>query len=320
MKQLALFYGGYSSEFDISRQSALNISKSIPDGWKVHLLEVKKTGWHVVEGENRYKVDLNSLSFTEGDTTINFDAGLIYIHGTPGEDGKLQAYLEMKGLPIVNSNALSSELSFDKWYCNQFLRSFNFPVAPSIRLTKGQAISPEEVVQKLGMPVFVKPTDSGSSFGITKVKESSELEAAIEFAFAEGKTVVIEGFLRGRELTCATYRNEEGLVDLPLTEIISNAEWFDYKAKYEGNSREITPADVPDSLVKEIQIMTKEIYELLQLKSVARVDYILVENQPFILEVNTIPGFTNASLVPQMLEAAGISQKEAWSSIFKTEL
>jgi D-alanine-D-alanine ligase len=320
MKNLALFYGGYSSEFDISRLSAENIRTALPDHYNVLMIEVTKNAWKVKIEEVYYAFDMNSLSATiEGEST-KIDVGLVFIHGDPGENGKIQAFLEMKGIPCVNTGALASELSFDKWYCNQFLRAFDVPVAKSVRIVRGEKVDSEEIISKLGLPVFVKPTDAGSSFGITKVKKTEDLESAVKHAFTEGGTVIIESFLDGNEVTCAVYGRKEGLLALPMTEIVSEGEFFDYDAKYLGKSQEITPARISEDLTLEIQGMTKRIYKLLGLSSISRVDYMLVKNRPFVIEVNTTPGFTSESLVPQMLACAGISQKQFWAEIMEYEL
>jgi D-alanine-D-alanine ligase len=211
-------------------------------------------------------------------------------------------------------------LSFDKWYCNQFLKTFGFKVASSVRLIKDQKYNASEIMEKLGLPVFVKPCDSGSSYGISKVNKSEELTPAINVAFSEGSSLVIESFLKGVEVTCGVYRNNTELVALPLTEIVSENEFFDYDAKYNGKSQEITPARISDENKNKIQASAKEIYELLNLRSIARIDFMLVEDVPYVIEVNTTPGFSDASIVPKMLETANISVGEFWRQILNTEL
>lgn len=319
MKNLALFYGGYSSEFEISKLSAHNIYRALPKRFNTYLTEVRQEGWFVIDGEDRQPVDLNDLTFPTKNGRKNIDVGLVYIHGDPGENGKIQAFMEMKGLPCINSSTLAAELSFDKWYCNSFLKNFGVLVAESIRLRKGEPVNAEEIIETLGLPLFVKPTDSGSSFGVSKVKQAADLQKAIDFAFEEGDMVIMESFLNGREVTCGVYRNVNGVVPLPLTEIISEGEFFDYEAKYEGHSQEITPADLSENIVREIQATTVKIYDLLNLRSVARVDFMLVGNTPYVIEVNAIPGFSKASLVPQQIEAHGISVEQFWTEILDAE-
>jgi D-alanine-D-alanine ligase len=265
-------------------------------------------------------LDLNSLSFTAGDKRIILDMGLVYVHGNPGENGKLQAFLEMKGIPCINSGALASELSFDKWYCNQFLKGFDILVAKSLFLTSKNDFSIDQIISELGLPVFVKPSDSGSSYGISKVKTKEELAPAIEFAFNEGNTILIESFLDGTEVTCGVYRKSDGVYALPLTEIASENEFFDYEAKYLGKSQEITPARVSDEIKLEVQTIAKRIYQLLQLKSISRIDFMIVNNIPHVIEVNTTPGFSPASIVPQMVACDGNTIKQFWTEIFEVEV
>jgi D-alanine-D-alanine ligase len=220
----------------------------------------------------------------------------------------------------VNANVLSSALSFDKWYCNQFLKSFDFPVAKAILLRKGDTINEQELIDALGLPLFVKPTDSGSSYGISKVKQIQDLPHAIDSAFKEGDTIVLESFLDGIEVTCGVYRTKNGLCALPLTEIVSENEFFDFEAKYQGKSNEITPARISSQQTLAIQERAKQIYHVLNLKSIARIDFMLVGETPYIIEVNTTPGFSSESIVPKMLQEAGISIRAFWESILETEL
>jgi D-alanine-D-alanine ligase len=226
----------------------------------------------------------------------------------------------MMGIPYLNSGVLASALSFDKWYCNQFLKGFGFKVAKSEILTEQTQVSNQALIEELGLPIFVKPADSGSSYGISKVKTAAELTPALELAFKEGKRVVLESFLDGLEVTCGVYRSTKGLVALPLTEIVSETEFFDYEAKYSGKSQEITPARVEDALRDKVQDTAKRIYDLLGLKAIARIDFMLVGQEPFVIEVNTTPGFSPASIVPQMLAAADISITDFWQEIIQVEL
>jgi D-alanine-D-alanine ligase len=320
MKRVGIFCGGFSSEFEISIKSAKTIQSHFPDGYKAYLIEVKRGGWSVVLNEDRIPFNLSTMSFEDSDGTKTLDVGMVYVHGDPGENGKLQAFLEIQGIPYVNSGPLASALSFDKWYCNQFLRGFEIPVAKSVRLLPSSHFSGEQIIQELGLPLFVKPTDSGSSYGISKVKQSGELQPAIDAAFKEGNQIVLEAFLDGTEVTCGVYRTKEGLQTLPLTEISSKNEFFDYEAKYQGLSDEITPARISEAQAKRVEELAVKVYELLQLRSIARVDFMLVGDTPYVIEVNTTPGFSPASIVPQMLAAAGIPIRTFWTSIFECEL
>ena len=320
MKTIGIFCGGFSSEYEISLKSADTIKKHLPDSYLSYKIIVSKGKWEVEMEQENVPFDLNDCSFFIGDTKKIIDAAIVYIHGDPGENGKIQAMLELHGIQYINSGPLASALSFDKWYCNQFLRAFNIPVAKSLFLSKVDQYHPSEIVESLGLPIFIKPSDSGSSYGISKVKIIEDIPKALQFAFNEGRTVIIESFLDGIEVTCGVYRSSNGLVALPLTEIVSENEFFDFEAKYQGKSSEITPARISEDLKLEVQAMTKKIYELLQLKSIARIDFMLVNNQPYVIEVNTTPGFSAASIVPQMLSSAGISLGDFWGDIISIEL
>lgn len=318
MKVIGIFCGGFSSEFEISLKSAQTIQDHFPKNYQTVKITVSKTGWNALIDGQEYPFDLNSMSFSK-DRSIHIDLAIVYVHGDPGENGKIQALLDLHEIPYLNSGNLASALSFDKWYCNQFLKGFGIPVAKSLVLSQSTQYSTSDIIESLGLPVFVKPSDSGSSYGISKVKTADELPAALESAFKEGKTVVIESFLDGVEVTCGVYRRENGLFALPLTEIASENEFFDYEAKYLGKSSEITPARVSDEVREKVQQRAKYIYELMNLKSVARIDFMLVNNEPYVIEVNTTPGFSPASIVPQMLACAGISIHDFWQEIVQVE-
>ncbi len=320
MKRIGLFCGGFSSEFDISIKSAQTIRTHFPKGYDCVLIIVKKHAWEVLLDEQTIPFDLNTGTYLKDGAAHELDAALVYTHGDPGENGKIQAYLEMIGVPYINSGVLASALSFDKWYCNQFLKGFGYNVAASVLMTSPNQYHEQELIEKLGLPIFVKPADSGSSYGISKVKASNELDPALKLAFQEGKRVVLEAFLDGTEVTCGVYRGKDGIVALPLTEIVSDTEFFDYDAKYNGKSQEITPARIAPEMALKVQETAKNIYDLLGLKAIARIDFMVVNNDAFIIEVNTTPGFSPASIVPQMLAAAQMSISEFWDEIIQVEL
>ena len=303
MKRIGLICGGFSSEYDISVKSVQTIQKHFPDHLECRLIEISRGNW-----QERLQI------------AGEIDAAIIYTHGDPGENGRVQAYLDMLQIPYINSGVLASALSFDKWFCNQFLRGFGFAVAKSQLFHYGAQINASSLIEELGLPLFVKPSDSGSSYGISKVKASNEVQEAFDKAFKEGRTVVAEAFLDGIEVTCGVFRSSTGLIALPLTEIVSETEFFDYAAKYDGKSKEITPARIEDTIREEVQSQAKKIYELLGLRAIARIDFMLVNNQPFVIEVNTTPGFSPASIVPQMLDIAGVSIQNFWKEIIKVEL
>ncbi|WP_107038439.1 D-alanine--D-alanine ligase [Brumimicrobium mesophilum] len=321
MINVGIFCGGYSSEFEISIKSASTILDNLPkDEYNAFLVRVTEEGWFADYHDESAEVSPVDFTFTliNGEQ-IKIDLAHVYIHGDPGENGKLQAYFEMKNMPFINSSALSSELSFDKWFCNQFLKGFDIKVAASKLLLKNTTYSTKDIGERLGFPLFVKPADSGSSYGISKVYELEDLQKAIDEAFAEGNTVVCEAFLKGTEVTCGVYRNDTGVIPLPCTEIVSESDFFDYDAKYLGKSQEITPARISDELTKKVQDLTVEIYQLLQMRSLARVDFMIVEDQPYVIEVNTTPGFSSESLVPKMLKCADITIGDFWKDIYAFE-
>ena len=321
MKQVGIICGGYSSEFEISVKSARMIYDNFPKGYQPRLIYLRKSGWSVQLEEEEVPLDAKEFTFQEGTATVKIDVAIVYIHGDPGENGKVQGYLEMIGIPYINSSPLASQLSFDKWYCNQFIKGFGVKVADSIFLTSPAELTDiDAVVDQLGLPIFVKPCDSGSSYGIARVDDPMNLQNAVANAFDEGATVVLEAFLDGTEVTCGVYRTKDGLVALPMTEIVSENAFFDYEAKYLGKSQEITPARIPDKQRDLCQKMSKEIYQLLNLRSIARVDFMLVNGVPNVIEVNTIPGFTAESLVPQMIACEGKSVSEFWEEILAVEL
>lgn len=320
MKRIAILGGGFSSEFDISMKSASTILAHFPAGFEAFLIEVRPDSWTAIYQGERILFSPWEMNFTFQGEVLRIDAVLSYIHGNPGENGKIQAFLEMKNIPYINSGALASELSFDKWVCNQFLRGFEIPVAKSLLLTKSSDFSENYILETLGLPCFVKPSDSGSSFGISKVKTEAELMPALEKAFKEGETVVVEAFLAGTEVTCGVYRTKSGIQALPLTEIVTENEFFDYEAKYLGKSQEITPARISELMTLNVQEIAKKVYQLLRLRSIARIDFMLVDGEPHVIEVNTTPGFTPESLVPQMIAYEGKTIQSFWTEILNQEL
>ena len=320
MKKCALFCGGYSSEHDISLKSAQNIYANFPKEFEAIKVIVNKQRWQVLYKGQELDYNFQNPGFYYNDTFIKFDFAFIFIHGNPGENGKIQGYLDLFDVPYVNSNALTSSLSFDKWYCNNYLKALGISVANATAVRRNTTYNTEKLLKTIGLPMFVKPSDSGSSYGISKVKEENELLPALDFAFKEGDTVVLESFLNGREITCAVYQNKKGIQTLPLTEIVSENEFFDFDAKYNGKSDEITPARIDSHHETLIRSLAIRIYELLQLRSFVRIDFMLVGDTPYVIEVNTIPGFSNESIVPKMLKEANIVSEFFLKEIIEFEL
>lgn len=320
MKIAGIICGGFSSEYDISLASGATILEHFPSEYKAARIILDRTKAEIEWGNEILPFDLTTMQFQAENRLLKVDFVVIYTHGDPGENGKLQAFLDMQGVKYINSGALASELSFDKWFCNQFLKGFNIPVAKSILLLNENEASIDAIVEELGLPLFVKPCDSGSSYGISRVDDKEKLLPSIQMAFEEGDSVVIESFLDGEEVTCGVYRSADGLEALPLVMIKTENSFFDYEAKYLGKSQEICPAPISEDQTVKVQELAKKIYQLLRLRSIARIDFMIVNGEPHVIEVNTTPGFTAESIVPKMIKTKGITIKEFWSSILKAEL
>lgn len=320
MKRIGVICGGFSSEYEISLKSAATIIANFPDNYTPVRIVLRKNECLAEWSGGMHVIDLKDKGFKTGAEWVDIDSFLIYTHGDPGENGRLQAMFDLYDIPYINSGALASELSFDKWYCNQFLKGFAVNVAESRLLLKGDLVNEEEIVKTLGLPLFVKPCDSGSSYGISRVNKQTDLRDAIEKAFGEGDSVVIESFLNGTEVTCGVYRNKNGIQALPLAEIVSENEFFDYEAKYLGKSQEIVPARISEEHTKKVQEVAKRVYGTLRLRSIARIDFMLVDGVPYLIEVNTTPGFTEESLVPRMLKYQEKPLKDFWTEIISFEL
>ena len=317
---IGIICGGFTSEFEISLKSGGTIARHLPAPYIAHKIVLKKDSCNVIVENNEVPFDLKTGAFTWNGTEVKMDAFIIYTHGDPGENGKIQAMFDVFGHKYVNSSALASELSFDKWFCNQFLKGFGVKVAESKLLLKNDTYDCDQIVEQLGLPLFVKPCDSGSSFGISRVNQSTDLSKAIDVAFAEGDSVVIESFLDGTEVTCGVYRTKEGVFALPLAEIVSETEFFDYEAKYLGKSQEIVPARISDTQTLAVQEVAKKVYQIIRLNSVARIDFMIVNSEPHVIEVNTTPGFTDESIVPKMLKAQQIEIADFWNEILAFNL
>jgi D-alanine-D-alanine ligase len=256
------------------------------------------------------RVDKCTFSFMHQGETVKFDMAFIMIHGTPGENGLLQGYFEMIGVPYNTCSAYVSAITFDKHSCKRFIEHAGVKMAKDVFIRRGSSYNPEEIIGELGLPVSVKPTNGGSSFGITKVKKVEDLEAAVELVFKEYDSVIIEESIVGRELTNGIYARGEELVKLPVTEIVTTREFFDYEAKYLGESQEICPAQISEELTARIQQTTEKIYKYMGCSGLVRMDYIVRDGEIFFLETNTVPGMTPMSLVPAQVRAAGISMEE----------
>lgn len=314
MKRIAIVAGGDSSEYEVSLRSAQGIWSFLNhEKYEPSIILIRGEEWYMVhyDGDSydmnrRWAVDRNDFSVLRDGARIKFDFAYIIIHGTPGENGILQGYFDLIKMPYSCCGVLAASLTFSKYVCNHYLSSFGIPCAQSILLRRGDRWTSEEVVRKLGLPLFVKPNVGGSSFATTKVKAEESLSRAVSDAFVEGEEVIIESFLQGTEVTCGCLRMPDGLLALPVTEVVTENEFFDYDAKYNGQVSEITPARISDDLTARVQELTRQIYEYVGARGIIRVDYIIVEGEPYLLEVNTTPGMTATSFIPQQVRAAGL--------------
>ena len=321
-KNIAVVMGGYSSEFEISLKSGEvvynNISKEIYNVFKVHILKEK---WVLVnEIGNEFPINKHNFTAIINSHKIIFDCVFNAIHGHPGEDGTLLAYFKLIGLKHTSAPFYQMALTFNKRDCLSVVKQYGIKTAASYYLDKGDAFSVEDIVKKVGLPCFVKPNNAGSSFGISKVKIKEEIIPAIEKAFKEDSQLLIEEFLDGTEVTIGVLEYENKIKVLPMTEIVSENDFFDYEAKYLGKSQEITPARISEQTHKKLESLAKQVYKILNMSGFTRSEYILVNDEPYFLEMNTVPGLTTASLIPQQAAAAGISLQELFHNAIEMAL
>lgn len=317
-KTIALIYGGDSSEYEVSIKSGKHISGHLDrERYDVYEVLMKGADWRVLFSEEKsYLIDKADFSFVIPDESgiggkrVKFDKALIMIHGTPGENGLLQAYFEMIGMKFTTCSATVSAISFDKYACKCYLRDTGVRLAKEQFIRRGDSYNAYDIAARMGLPLFVKPNNGGSSFGVTKVKHLQDLNDAIESAFKEDESVLVEEYIQGREMTNGVYEYNGELVRLPVTEIISNNEFFDYEAKYLGASKEICPAEITSELSERIINTSHKIYRYLGCRGIVRVDYIVRDDEIYFLEINTVPGMTEMSLVPQQVRAAGMTIRE----------
>ncbi len=319
-KNIAVIAGGNSSEFPVSIRSAGQIAGELdPDKYNVYKIIVKGTDWTLEEDETgQIPVDKNDFSCDTSEGKLKFDCALITIHGTPGEDGKLQGYFESLDIPYTTSGILASSLTFNTKATKLFLNQFGILSPASVYLNKGESFETETIIYKLGLPVFVKPNQSGSSFGITKVNNANLLKKAINHAFEEDDEIIIEEFIEGTEVTCGLLKTASKEVILPLCEILSKNEFFDYEAKYTpSKADEIIPARIPQDKTKECQTLALYIYSVVGCRGIVRIDFILSGEKFYFLEINTIPGMSAESIVPKMAREYGINLKELFTLVIE---
>ena len=319
-RKIAIVAGGDSSEYQVSLRSAQGLESFMDKTrYDVWIVVIHGMDWHVqLPDGSTTPIDRNDFGFNWQGEHICFDYAYITIHGTPGENGLLEGYFELIRLPYSTCSPLVSAMTFNKFVLNQYLRGFGVRVAESLTLKKGRQISDDDVVDRIGLPCFIKPTCGGSSFGTTKVKTREQIQPAIEAALNEADEVMIESFMQGTEITCGCYKTKTKSVVFPITEVVSQDEFFDYDAKYNGKVSEITPARIPEETAERVSKLTSAIYDILSCHGIIRVDYIITEGEKLnLLEVNTTPGMTATSFIPQQVRAAGLEISEVLSDIIE---
>ena len=325
-RTIAIVCGGDSSEHDVSMHSAQGLYSFFDkERYNIYIVDVKGIDWHVeLEDGTSAPIDKNDFSFIENGKHIEFDYAYITIHGAPGENGIMQGYFDLIHLPYSTSGVLVEALTFDKFVLNNYLRGFGVNVADSILLRRGEEYNEEEIEKRLGMPCFVKPAADGSSFGVSKVKNIDQLAPALRVAFMESDEVMIEGFLDGTEISQGVYKTKDKSIVFPATEVVTSNEFFDYNAKYNGQVQEITPARINPDTAKRVAAETSRIYGILHANGIIRIDYIISKDKEGndvinMLEINTTPGMTATSFIPQQVRAAGLDIKEVLSEIVENQ-
>lgn len=317
-KRVAIVYGGYQSEAEVSARSKDGLM-SMMDGERYELIpvQISREAWTAHYAGNEFPICRDDFSFTAQGVKVTFDMAYITIHGVPGENGLMPAYFEMIGMKHSTCPALTGAMTFDKFVCNSYLRSFGVAVADSMRLRIGDEVNPTAIVERLGLPLFIKPSAAGSSFGVSKVKSVDEVMPAIEAARKESDDVMLEAFMDGVELTCGLYKTSKRTVVFPLTEVVTDNEFFDTDAKYTpGKTQEITPARLSHELTAQIQKVASDVYDIMAMKGIVRIDFIVTKDGvPRVLEVNTTPGQTATSFIPQQIRAAGMKEADAFSEV-----
>lgn len=323
-QQIALVTGGLSGEAQISYKSAITVSNHTDrEKFNLYKIDINSEGWwYLPETGERSAVDRSDFSIMEAGVKIRFDAILLCIHGTPGEDGKLQGYFDMLGLPYTSCDAATSALTFNKRYTVAVAAFAGIHVAKSLHLFKHTTISVEQILAQLQLPVFVKPNNGGSSIGMSRVDQAADLAAALDKAFQEDNQVLVEEFISGREFTIGVFKSKGTTTVLPITEIKTGNAFFDFEAKYQGKSEEITPAQITPIMQEQLTAAAKRVYEVLNCRGVVRIDFIYNEStaQPYMLEVNTVPGQSAASVIPQQVRAMGWSLTDFYTSIIEEAL
>jgi len=307
MKNIAILTGGDSAEYDISILSANTVLQHLnSELFKGYIIHLKNDKFTVLINKIKIDIDKSNFTFEVENKRISFDAIFMALHGSPAENGLIQPYFDNLNIPYTSCNAKVSALTFNKYECNKKLKELGFSCASSFLYKKGKNIIEQEIIDRVKLPCFVKPNGAGSSFGITKVKKKEDLTTAINSALQHDNKVLIEQFIDGIEISCGVYFIKNNIQALPITEIVTENEFFDYQAKYEGKSQEITPARISKKQTIEVQKLTADIYKAMELNGICRIDYIIMNEKPYIIEINTIPGFTEKSIIPEQVKSANL--------------
>lgn len=321
-KHIAVVMGGYSSEYEISLKSGYVVCESLnASKYNIYAVHILKDGWNYIADDGMaHPINKSNFSFNNGSETIIPDVIFNIIHGTPGEDGYLQAYWELIGIPQTSAGFYEAALTFNKRDCLTVLKNFGIKCANSYYINKGNDIHLEEIVKKVGLPCFVKPNRAGSSFGISKVNDMDQLLLAIEKAFEEDSEILIETALVGIEVSVGVYNNKSQIIALSPTEIVSENDFFDYEAKYQGKSQEITPARISEEETLKVQSEARRIYQLLNMSGVTRSDFIIQEGEPYFIELNSTPGLSKESIIPKQAREAGMTLTEFFGILVENEI
>lgn len=321
-KNIAIIMGGYSSEYEISLKSGNVVYESLDsDKFNLFRVHIFKSKWVYVDTDDKeFSIDKNDFSVSVNDNKITFDCVFNAIHGSPGEDGFMQAYFKLLKIPQTSCGMYQAALTFNKRDCLSVLKPYGIKTAESYYINLGDTINENAIIKKVGLPCFVKANKAGSSFGISKVYKKDELQNALDVAFKEDDEIIIESFLDGTEVSVGVISYKGEIKVLPITEIVSENDFFDYKAKYLGESQEITPARISKEQESKVTKVAKQVYEILKMKGFSRSEYIFKDGEPHLLEVNTVPGFTRESILPQQAAKAGISLKELFGNAIEEAL
>lgn len=320
MKRVAVVAGGYSSEYPISVQSGrMLVNEVAKAGYEVYLVEISPQGWFVHLSSDAFiPINRSDFSFRDGQSTVPFDAVVMAIHGTPGEDGRLQGYFDLLDIPYTCCGVMAAAVTFNKHACKLFARQIGLITAESILVRQNDTIDPHAIIKQVGLPCFVKPSESGSSFGVSKVTSEDQLMAAITHAFTESQEVLVEKFIAGTEVTCGMVALPEGDLIFPITEVVSKRDFFDYEAKYNsGLSDEITPARIDEKMADQVREATRKLYHALGCKGITRTDFIISDGKAYLLEVNTVPGMSPNSIIPKQLKTMGITVADMYDRILQ---